>query len=143
MADPFVSQVLSVPFTVSPESFDLVTEVRDKALALSWGKTDEEQEKRSFSFCLQDWSTHSLEELLQSHTGIFGKVGNLGSLKLDLHLRIQWCKYTTSWPPSEVVPRTEAAFAVLTFFWEKLKLNIWCILEGIFLELSLSTTVSN
>lgn len=46
MADPFMYQALSVLFTVSPESFDSVTE--DKALALSWGKTDEEQEKRSF-----------------------------------------------------------------------------------------------
>lgn len=54
MADPFMSQALSVLFTVSPEPFDSVTEDHDKALALSWGKTDEEQGKSSFSFCLQD-----------------------------------------------------------------------------------------
>lgn len=54
MADPFMSQAPSVLFTVSPESFDSATEDHDKALALSWGKTDEEQEKSSSTFCLRD-----------------------------------------------------------------------------------------
>lgn len=35
MADPLVSQALSILFTVSPESFGSVTEDHDKALALS------------------------------------------------------------------------------------------------------------
>lgn len=41
-------------FPLSPESFDSVTEDHDEALALSWGKTDEEQEKSCFSFSLHD-----------------------------------------------------------------------------------------
>lgn len=49
-----MSQAPSVLFTVSPESFDSVTEDHDKAFALSWGKTDEEQEKSGSSFCLHD-----------------------------------------------------------------------------------------
>lgn len=110
VADPFISQIPGNLFTVSSEAFDSVTEESDKALALSGGKTDE-QEKSSFSLCLHNWSTHKLKEFAWSHRGNLWQTGNLASLRPGLRLRIQRCKYTTSWTLSAVVPRKEAACA--------------------------------